>query len=83
MVNTKNLKQSFMAERFAMWDLHLYLDTHPCDEDALKLLECYKAQYEKTLEEYKRHYGPLTHNCASGEKWVCTPFPWVNSGSDC
>ncbi len=83
MVNTKNLKHKFMAVRFVMWELHLYLDTHPCDEDAMRLLERYKKQYENLLEEYKCQYGPLTAECGSGEAWIGRPFPWVNTGSDC
>lgn len=83
MINTKsNLKHRLMAIRFAIWDLHLYLDTHPGDCAATELIEKYKKQYEKVLPEYICRFGPLTAEDCS-EKWLCSPFPWVNTGSDC
>ena len=83
MVNTNNLKHRLMAVRFAMWELHLYLDTHKCDEQAKQLLESYKEKYNSLLEEYECKYGPLSAMCGSGEDWVGCVFPWVNCGSDC
>ena len=35
-----------MAVRFAIWDLHLYLDTHMGDCTAMELVEDYKKKYE-------------------------------------
>ena len=46
MINTKsNLKHRLMAVRFAIWDLHLYLDTHMGDCAATELIESYKKKY--------------------------------------
>lgn len=84
MINTKaNLKHRIMAIRFAIWDLHLYLDTHMGDCTALELTEKYKKQLHQLMDEYICQYGPLTPEDDNAEKWLCTPFPWVNSGSDC
>ena len=84
MINTRNnLKHRLIAVRFAMWDLHLYLDTHRGDCTALELVEQYRKKYLELLEEYVCQYGPLTADCEQGEKWLCTPFPWVNAGGDC
>ena len=84
MINTKsNLKHRLMAVRFAIWDLHLYLDTHIGDCTALDLIEDYKKKYLEMLEEYICQYGPMTAEGEQGEKWLCSAFPWVNNGSDC
>lgn len=71
---------NFMAIRFAMWDLHLYLDTHPDDEEKLCLLNSYKEKYEAMLPEYESLCGPLSPDMGSGCSWL-TPFPWVKGGA--
>ena len=76
-----NFLSNFMAIRFAMWDLHLYLDTHPDDEEKLCLLNSYKEKYASMLPEYESMCGPLSHGMGSGCSWVNTPFPWVKGGA--
>ena len=84
MINTRSsLKHRLMAIRFAMWDLHLYLDTHKGDCTAAELVESYRKKYFEILEEYVSQYGPLTADCEQSEKWLCSPFPWVNQAGDC
>ena len=84
MINTKaNLKHRLMAVRFAIWDLHLYLDTHCGDEEAAELIEKYMEKYRQLLKEYECKYGPLCAGDSYGACWLKSPFPWVNSGSDC
>ncbi len=81
MNNSNSFLFHFMAVRFAMWDLHLYLDTHPDDEEKLCLLNSYKEKYESMLPEYESQFGPLSHAMGSGCSWVNTPFPWVKGGA--
>lgn len=84
MINTKtNLRHRIMAVRFAIWDLHLYLDTHMGDCTAMELIEKYKKKLCELMDEYTCQYGPLSIKDENADKWLCTPFPWVNSGSDC
>ncbi len=84
MINTKtNLKHRIMAVRFAIWDLHLYLDTHMGDCTAMELIEKYKKQLCHLTEEYTCKYGPINITDDNAEKWLMSSFPWVNSGSDC
>lgn len=82
-LNQNSIRHRLMMLRFSMWDLHLYLDTHPCDETAMCLLDKYKEKYVRALEEYERTIGPLTHSSASGEAWIKGPWPWDNRGGDC
>ena len=65
---------------FAVDDVKLYLDTHPCDRDALEYFEEFKKQRVQALKEYAKYYGPLTIDttCTPAERWACTdtPGPW-------
>ena len=36
-MNKTELLKKLSAAEFALWDLHLYLDTHPCDTKALEI----------------------------------------------
>lgn len=81
MMNTNSCLCKIMAVRFAIWDLHLYLDTHPDDEEKLCLLNSYKEKYAAMLPEFESNYGPISIASGSGCSWVKTPFPWVKGGS--
>ncbi len=80
--NQNSLRHRLMAIRFSIWDLHLYLDTHPCDEKAAELLKKYKERYKELLEEYECKFGPISMMSASGKEWTKAPWPWDNRG-DC
>lgn len=71
---------------FAQTDAGLYLDTHPCDQEALAHYQHYTKLREKALEEYTRNFGPMTLNLAGQScetwDWVQEPWPW-NNGGDC
>ena len=72
-----------MAIRFAIWDLHLYLDTHPDDQKAKELLDKYYDKYSEVKKEFVRQYGPLEPGrYGNGNAWLKAPWPWVNGG-DC
>lgn len=60
-------------------DLTEYLDTHPCDEDALNHFNHYQALYQKAMTEYANHYEPLMLSYATPEKvwnWSLSKNPW-------
>lgn len=64
---------------FVCDDLRLYLDTHPCDQEAL----CHykKAQKSRTeaLEDYTNKYGPINQYMVDADNywsWVNDPWPW-------
>ena len=83
MINTNSLKYRLMAVRFAMWELHLYTDTHGCDCETESLMDSYRHQYKELLKEYECKYGPLTAERDTDCSWTAIPFPWVNCGGDC
>ncbi len=65
---------------FAITDVNLFLDTHPCNEDALEYYEKYKELRREALKEYAKYYGPLLADrveTRSGNwQWVEDPWPW-------
>ena len=79
-MNQNSLKYRFMAIRFAMWDLHLYLDTHPNDRTAMALLEKYEEEYAPIAAAYEEQYGPF--EAASGAEWLKAPWPWMLCGGN-
>jgi spore coat protein JB len=74
----KFLKQ-IQAADFTLYDLSLYLDTHPTDAMALNYFKEYN-DYSKLLKEaYVSAYGPLQHSDFQGGdwwNWVDKPWPW-------
>lgn len=70
---------------FAVDDVKLFLDTHPCDRDALEYFEEFKRQRVQALKEYAKYYSPLTIDTAdacSDERWtwINDPWPWQEGG---
>ncbi len=88
MVNCCELDKSITAYRFALYDLGLYLDSHPCDKAAMALREQYMCKLKELIDEYEQHYGAyvLTQKdvCDNWKDWVCGPWPWeIGLGGGC
>ena len=72
---------------FAIYEMVLYLDTHPNSGKALRQLMQYRAERKKAVEEYERMFGKFvaTHDDAAGDNhwdWVDDPWPWENEGNE-
>lgn len=81
MKDNSSLSLTLSAVQFAMWELHLYLDTHPEDISALKLYNKYEEKYLKLKDEYESKYGPLFSTSGSpGVHWLKNPWPWDYEG---
>lgn len=79
-MNKHNAMKELMAADFTVYELALYLDTHPFDRQAL-FLYCNAVQRAKMLlMNYERCYGPITlHGAAADQnswQWALTPWPW-------
>ena len=73
------LLQKINEVSFAVNDILLYLDTHPCCEKGMALYR------KKLMKEYAQCYGPLTVDDALESdgntwKWMEQPFPWETEG---
>ena len=65
---------------FVVDDVKLYLDTHPCDKEALSYFQEYSRLRNQALKEYASYYGPLTvdtadSSCSDRWNWVNDPGP--------
>lgn len=81
MKDMKSLSITLSAIQFAMWELHLYLDTHPEDISALKLYNKYEDKYKVCKEEYEQKYGTLYSSSGTpGAGWLKNPWPWDYEG---
>ncbi len=82
-MNKTKLMREISSVEFAAWELHLYLDTHPCDEKALEMQRKYSERAEQLRKEYEESCGPLNYKSGSGMNWVKNPWPWEYMECDC
>lgn len=69
------------ALQFAMYELRLFLDTHPNSAEAQEMLNAYKKKYEAVKAEYEKQFGPLTLNGYNSDEWLKDPWPWDNAAN--
>ena len=69
-----DIKRRLSELQFAQIDLNLYLDTHPYDEEALKMFKKVSKTLESLKYDYIRKYGPLKARDSSEN----TPFEWAS-----
>lgn len=64
---------------FSLIDISLFLDTHPCDKEALEHFEHFSDLRKQAMKEYSENYGPLTLDNVTNYKkwdWALQPWPW-------
>ena len=65
---------------FRMYDLRLFLDTHPCEEAAINEYNTTSNKYNTMKSHYEKLYGPLTmedtDNMGNYWQWIDGPWPW-------
>jgi spore coat protein JB len=64
---------------FVAVELNLYLDTHPCDEDAINDYNCAVEVLKQMRKDYEGEFGPLFHfgwGGFSGRPWQWAEGPW-------
>ncbi len=80
MVCKSAIEKRIAAYKFALYDLALYLDSHPCDEKAMQLRGVYKERLTALINEYEQHYGKYVATMSdvqeSWSEWVQDPWPW-------
>ena len=67
---------------FFIIDIHLYLNTHPDDKEAIELYNSYVMQVKKLREDYNTQYGMLLANNSISKmpwQWIDNPWPWQKS----
>ncbi len=64
---------------FAVDDIKLFLDTHPCDRAALEYYEKYRDLKRQLEQEYTAQCGPLRADAVQVSDrwtWAGSPWPW-------
>ncbi len=76
------LRQKLHAVDFALYELNLYLDTHPASKKAMELLIKYRKAKSELKESYEKKYGKYVYTVhdvpADTEtfSWIESPWPW-------
>ncbi len=64
---------------FALWEVTLYLDMHPCDCRALRYYHRIKCELTRARDVYERNCMPIS-NCGNENQyeweWAQGPWPW-------
>ncbi len=81
MNDKQKLLRKISVAQFAAWELHLYLDTHPCDTSANEMFKKYTAECNALKKEYEAKYGHLTAKSSNEADWLDSPWPWENERS--
>lgn len=72
-MSQESLLKKIQEVEFAAYDVRLFLDTHPYDEQALDLFTQLSATAKSLVQDYENAYGPITAGASPNE----TPFAWV------
>lgn len=75
----KKLKCRIQVLDFALQETILFLDTHPCDIEALRYYRIIRRKLNRLERIYTVKCGPLTNkevNTEFGWEWSCCPWPW-------
>ena len=72
---------------FAVDDVHLYLDTHPDDQEALNYYRTMRESQNEAVCAYEKQFGPLTadrvRDCDNYWTWINDPWPWEGGAHRC
>lgn len=71
------------AAQFAVWELHMYLNTHSNDKKALEMYKKHLEHFNELKREFEDNFGPLTIGDGSAAEWLQDPWPWEAEGDDC
>lgn len=82
-MNKAQFKRRIFELDFAIYELVLFLDSHPTNRKAMRLLEEYRKKRQEIVTAYEENYGPFimtpqdvpTSDCW---KWLEGPWPWEN-----
>lgn len=80
-INRKKLLCEIKQTDFVLKELNLFLDTHPCNKEALEMFNIYEKKSRQLIYEYEKNFGPLVpsaNNNSESWEWIKGPWPWEN-----
>ncbi|MBQ7783055.1 MAG: spore coat protein CotJB [Oscillospiraceae bacterium] len=75
----KHLMRLIQMYDFYLYELQLYLDTHPTCSNGLQAFRKYKELRSSAVKTYTDNYGPITavhSDCSNVFEWAKGPWPW-------
>ena len=77
------MKRYIDALAFAIYEMVLYLDTHPDCRRGQESFNTLKRRYKEAVEAYEAEFGPLVRNFMDANpngkwEWIKGPWPWEN-----
>jgi len=79
------LLRKIQRSEMILFDLSLYLDTHPKCQKGLAAYKRHQSVLLDYKEEFERRFGPLSHGAMpSSESWEWTdgPWPWEREANE-
>jgi len=79
--NKDRLTKQIQSLAFTQYELILFLDTHPDNQQALCEYHKVTKQLDELRQYYRENFGPLTPaevNSTTDWTWVSGPWPWEN-----
>ncbi len=83
MNNREAMLKKLSAAQFTLWEIHLYLDTHPWDLSMVEKYNRCMMKYKTLRAEFEDKFCPLTAAKAQGFEWLKGPWPWEYGECDC
>ncbi|XMB85076.1 spore coat protein CotJB [Mycoplasmatota bacterium WC44] len=78
--NSNQELKNIQAISFILLDLGLFLDTHPNNEQVIKLYNEYNLKLAELITAYEKDFSPLTLRSSSLNEypwaWLNEPWPW-------
>jgi hypothetical protein len=81
-MNRNQLLAQLTALDFMAVDLQLFLDSHPCDSEAISRYNDIVSKANILRSEYENICGPLTSYRSTSNcpwQWIDDPWPWQGS----
>ncbi len=80
------LRKKIDSYDFAIYELVLFLDTHPENGRALSMLAKLRQERAEAIKQYEMSYGTYspTHSAVKAGKrwsWIDGPWPWENEAN--
>lgn len=81
MPSRRELMELINQSSFAVYEMLLYLDTHPDDMDAMAYFQKQSCIRRDAMQQYAQLYGPLTMDLVDDTRcdtweWMMQPWPW-------
>lgn len=75
------LKRQIYELDFALYELVLFLDSHPTNRRAMELMREYREKREKLIKEYEERFGKYIVTVkdvpmSDSWQWLDSPWPW-------